>query len=175
MALSENIFLYITLGLGSLLVILLTILLIKRLKSGSANNNLKKALESKGIIIEKEEKPSKKKDISNLLSKGIPDDKDITKISEQLRAIIENEKLLKQKEQVFTQEIENLYNQTQGLRPDTRKKVKKEGRDVMGEDIKKELRIKDDLLEKLPQEAIDNFVKSPDFKLYQKVVKEAKK
>jgi hypothetical protein len=54
-----------------------------------------------------------------------------------------------------------------------KKEVEKEN-PLLDEDIKNVLEITDNLLEKLPDEVIDEFVKSKDYELYEKVIKKYK-
>jgi hypothetical protein len=44
----------------------------------------------------------------------------------------------------------------------------------LDEDIKKVLLITDNLLEKLPEEVINEFIKSKDFELYERVINKIK-
>ena len=172
---------YITFGLGVLLIFLVAILIYRRIHASKLNYDFKSALVKKGIIIDQE---SKSGIYNKLLKRNTPGDDDINKITTDLKILLEKEKLLKQRERVFTNQIKKLYYQTQALEEHDNKntfnyamrksKEKKDSISMQSNDVKKVLTITDDLLEHLPEDVINEFVNSDDFKLYQKVVKEAK-
>ena len=49
-----------------------------------------------------------------------------------------------------------------------------ENKNTLNEDIKKVLLITDNLLEKLPEDVINDFIKSKDFELYERVINKIK-
>jgi len=166
---------YVTIGLILLLVVLTVILLIKKSIRDAAIQRLSNAFRKKGIDVIDER--TEKKSFFGKYKEELPSEDSLRKIVEQLSDIVEKEKLLKEKERTFTREIEKLYSSAmeiggiKGSRRPGRVIEKK----AMSEDVKKVLTITDELLEKLPDDVIDRFVKSDNFKLYKKVIGEAKK
>jgi predicted MPP superfamily phosphohydrolase len=159
----ETLVMSITIGLAAFLIVVLIIFFTKKFKHKDANSKLKKALEKKGISVVdvKNQKESKQ------VSEG-----DVDEIVLHLNAVLDQEKELKKEERVITKKIEDLYNKTRSLRgEDSEPEKPKAGLD---DDTKKVLRKVDDLLEKLPQDVIDEFVKSEEFELYKKIIKKAK-
>ncbi|MFH1317044.1 MAG: hypothetical protein ABII01_05995 [Candidatus Woesearchaeota archaeon] len=181
---------YVTLSLVGLLVLLLIILLLKKFVFGSKKNTMKKHLEDQGfIIIEKEfEKEPSNKEKKSFFRKGKKElsvEQELRLIFNRLNEIHQREKLSKKtRNQVFSEEIENLYKSV--VRPEKWereekpviqiiKDEKKADNEGISKEVKQVLKITDELMEKLPEDVINEFVKSKEFKIYQKVVKEAKK
>lgn len=90
------------------------------------------------------------------------------KIAEKVERLLKKEIFLKKKEGQLKREIDLIYDQA--LKLMNIEKTMVSARHVEG-DVKKVLRITDELLEKLPEEEIEKFVKSKDFKLYKNVMK----
>jgi len=168
---------YITVGLAVVLVILVITYLMKKSIWTAAKNRLARALEKKGVIVESKEETEK---ISpKLLKEGIPSEKELKRIGDKLRVILDKEKLLKQKERIFTQEIGRLYKQAKALEEKDKQATKKETTEqkregIVTDDVKKVLKVTDDLLGNLPDDVIEKFSKSKDFQLYKKVIKKAR-
>ena len=89
--------------------------------------------------------------------------------------LIKKEKRLAKKEAVIRKQIDELYDKAIRLMA-VEKEVKalRKKADLPEEDVKRVLRVADELLEKLPDEEVEKFLKSDDFRLYQKVIKRVK-
>lgn len=132
-----------------------------------------------------------KKSIFSLKKPETDEDKE-KDIVKKVNKLLKKEKELKQKEKILASKIEGVYKsalelkgkeiEIKGREKEIIKKEKelpksriiKEKSSSMDEDIKKVLKITDNLLEKLPDEEIDKFAKSNDFKLYRKVMEKIK-
>ena len=133
-------------------------------KSEELETMSSKELKKRPRYIKKKKKLKLKKDLQERKSKK----KDIW---DQKLQDITNNKAIK---------IENeLGNQTESSISEMhrfiigKKETKKENI-LLDEDIKKFLEVADDLLGKLPEEVVDEFVKSKDYELYEKVIKKYK-
>lgn len=93
------------------------------------------------------------------------------KIVEKVERLLKKENFLKKKEGQLKKEIDLIYDQALKLMNIETTMIST--RHVEG-DVKKVLKITDELLEKLPEEEIERFVKSKDFKLYKNVMKKMK-
>lgn len=103
------------------------------------------------------------------------------RLAQRAQELIKKEKELSQKEKELKREVDKLYKDSvviDNLREITDKKhstlreieskAKVHGKELHR--IKKVLRITDDLLEKLPEEEIEKFVKSKKFNTYKKII-----
>lgn len=89
--------------------------------------------------------------------------------------LIKKEKRIAKKEHEIRKEIDRLYDKAIRLMAIEKEvKILREKNRVPEEDIKRVLKISDELLEKLPDEEIERFLRSKDFQLYQKVMKRVK-
>ena len=82
-----------------------------------------------------------------------------------------------QREQEDKKELQELIDKAYAYR-DTQKEfvtlkedIKQEFPKVLDEEVRKVLRITDDLLGKMPENLVDQFIHSPDFEIYKKVLK----
>jgi hypothetical protein len=156
---------YLTLGLLLILVILSVLLHLKKKRHQSAKSKFLRALQRRGIqvIDHGPFKTGKEEDVDGILN--------------QLDGLLEAEKQVKEEEKILTRKIEELYRRTRPLVGDieyTPDETEKTNSEEIDADIKSVLLKVDDLLEHLPQDVIDEFVGSPDFESYKKVVQKAK-
>jgi flagellar biosynthesis/type III secretory pathway M-ring protein FliF/YscJ len=143
----------ITIGLAAVLLVLVIILIIERSISKKAKDRLARALEDKGIEVVKEKKPFK------LFKSHSTDD-----IAEKIDSILDHERHLEDEQKVLTNKLKEMFESKENQRSSG----------IIDEDVKKVLKMVDDLLEKLPDDIIEQFTKSEDFKLYKKVIEKAK-
>ena len=230
----EGIWLYLTISLVIILVILSLVLVIRRRGDITAKKKVLDAFKEKGYIVEeeKEDKSAQEKKIidelifftgtvllvsgflkenyyvlftglalmffslfllHSLLKKQPKDKKDLKKekrIVGKIDSILKKEAALKMREQALKREIEELYKKARELKGKELQLNKKEDQikkkeialekptiiveKGLDEDVKKVLKITDDLLERLPDEEIDKFSKTKEFELYKKVIRELK-
>ncbi len=112
--------------------------------------------------------------LETVLRKRLEEDPEMA-IVNKADELIKREKRVAKKEHSIRKQIDELYNKA--IRLMAMEKEVKELRKrsaLPEEDVKRVLRITDELLEKLPDEEIERFLKSADFRLYQKVMKRVK-
>jgi len=177
---------WINIALAGILVLLVVLLIVKKL-------SLKRRMKVHSGV------KKKRKSFFGKLDKNT-DDVDV--FVQQFHKLVESERELKMEEGLLTRKIEDLYHMTQHLSKDAPQfnavneniDIQKSSKDAiqepeksvkpispntsssqaLDEETKKVLRMADDLLEKLPEEVINSFVSSEDFKVYQKIVNKAK-
>jgi hypothetical protein len=187
---SNQILVYSSILLGLIFITLLSMYSYKKFHHKKASNKLIKSMEKHGISVFKDKNvPTAEDDVEGIINK--------------LKLLLEQEKEIKKEERVLSRKIEELYLKSSQILDDEDILVKQKKEDVDEDgdnskhgkhdkrvnnnakdksysgdlsDTDKKIILKvDDLLEKLPEDVVDDFVHSPDFDDYTKLVQRAKK
>jgi hypothetical protein len=182
---SGNPWFYTTFYLTLVLILLTLLYLLKKVVFIETKKRLKTALKSTGVeIIEEPERKTSILPSLSFFKKGpVTSDDNVDIIANRLHEIIEEEKALKNEERKVTKVIKELYRKAskiddsavQDKKVEEAKNVPKGKSELLDDDVKKVLLTTDTLLEKLPHAVIDEFVNSPEFETYKKVIEKAKK
>jgi sensor c-di-GMP phosphodiesterase-like protein len=176
-SLLEGITFYLTIGILVVVFIILMVIVVKKSIKKLAERRLADAFEEKGYT---------DKFTKTGTGKLKPTEKEIM---EEVTNLREYEKRLKKKEKALHLQIERMYKHAQSVAKKHHRLSKKERelsnedkhskkiiipKENLNEDVRKVLKITDELLEKLPEKEIKRFVNSDEFKIYRKVMKEVK-
>jgi len=179
--LSGGTWLWVLAGALSIVALVLLVQVIRAVAARAAKRKLAAALEQTGLVVT-DERPRPSPGVST---------GEQEQLLHQAQELTDYEKRLREKEELLHQQIERLYQQAQQLAKKQHQLAKRERKqpanasnevvvqvipetDGLSADARRVLLLTDELLEKLPDDAIQKFVSSPDFELYRKVLKQAK-
>ncbi|MBT3985284.1 hypothetical protein HOD38_01025 [archaeon] len=141
---------------------------------GHTDENIKEVLSSEGwprkevgLALDRIHGESKKKLFGFIPTKRITEEE---KIESRVKDMMKVKETNKEKLQEYIDDAYDLKKREEKFL-ELKKEIKEEMPKVLTVDVKKVLRLTDDLLGKMPEDIVEEFVKSPDFKVYKKVMK----